>query len=141
MLRADRRWLLSCSQRRRTCRRLWTGLDPFNSFAGPAARCAGPQLRTRCALSAADEGGICMATFTDPVGFESRFVRHEVVRDVDDSTIRPLSTDNLRHGNSFLKGIRRRDDAKGFPFSRRAAFQGGNNTSDTTGSPAHGVNY
>lgn len=83
-----------------------------------------------------------MATFTDPVGFESRFVRHEVARDVDDSTIRPLSTDNLRHGNSFfgrLKG-RHRGDAEGFPFSRRAAFQGGNNASDT-GSRARGVNY
>ena len=66
---------------RRTCGRLWARFGPIQFIYGAGARCVGPQLRMRRALSARDEGGICMDTFSVPVGFESRFGRHEFVRD------------------------------------------------------------
>lgn len=56
-------------------------VGPIQFIYGAGARCVGPQLRMRRALSARDEGGICMDTFSVPVGFESRFGRHEFVRD------------------------------------------------------------
>ena len=56
-------------------------VGPIQFIYGAGTRCAGPQLRMRRALSARDEGGICTDTFQESVGFESRFGRHEFVRE------------------------------------------------------------